>query len=367
MASPRLRRFYQILPFGFIFLLSSLVSLLVDWAAVRNGAELDTEIVPTPAIVVFANSAMFLLGLLVGVLELRYFTRVFARKSFAAKVVYKLLVYTLLIHLTVFISFPIAAAMELHASPFSAAVGDKLAAYLTSRTHISTVAQLTVTIAAAIFYAQMSENIGHGTLLNYISGRYHEPNEEERIFMFVDMRSSTKIAEQLGHLRYFRLLRDYFADLSRSIPHYVGEVHEYVGDELVLSWRMTDGVHRANCLRCFFAMQDDLRRRAANYRKQYGLVPTFKAGLHCGTVMVGEIGVIKKDIVFTGDTLNATARIQGLCNGYGVDLLVSGDLLERLPIQDLPPATALGCHELRGRQRQVELYTFGGGAQVLSE
>jgi adenylate cyclase len=360
MSSPRLRRFYQVLPFGFIFLVSSMVSFVVDWAALHQEPGLETEIVQTLPIAVFAILAMFLLGLVVGILELRYFTRVFARKSFAAKVVYKLLGYTLLIHITVLLTFPVAAAMELHVSPFSGAVGNKLAAYLISRTHVSTVAQLTVTIAAAIFYAQMSENIGHATLLNYISGRYHEPSEEERIFMFVDMRSSTRIAERLGHIRYFKLLRNYFADLSRAIPRHAGEVHEYVGDEMVLSWRMSEGVYAANCLRCFFAMQRDLARRADAYHREFGIVPTFKAGLHCGRVTVGEIGVVKKDIVFTGDTLNATARIQGLCNSYGVDLLVSGDLLERFPVGSLPVATALGSHELRGRERRVELYTFAG-------
>ena len=61
-------------------------------------------------------------------------------------------------------------------------------------------------------------------------------------------------------------------------------------------------------------------------------MPEFKAGFHFGKVTTGEIGVIKKDIIFTIDVLNTTARIQGLCNTYKVDILISGDLIKELDI-----------------------------------
>ncbi len=52
-------------------------------------------------------------------------------------------------------------------------------------------------------------------------------------------------------------------------------------------------------------------------------MPEFKAGFHIGKVITAEIGVIKKDIIFTGDVLNTTARIQGLSNTYEVDMITS--------------------------------------------
>jgi len=69
----------------------------------------------------------------------------------------------------------------------------------------------------------------------------------------------------------------------------------------------------------FFAMKEDLRKRADWYNKDFGLLPAFKAGLHFGKVTTGEIGALKKEIIFTGDVLNTTARIQGLCNHHKVD------------------------------------------------
>ena len=49
---------------------------------------------------------------------------------------------------------------------------------------------------------------------------------------------------------------------------------------------------------------------------QYGVVPEFKAGFHVGFATVGEIGVLKKIIAFSGDVLNTTSRIQSNCNKF---------------------------------------------------
>ena len=179
--------------------------------------------------------------------------------------------------------------------------------------------------------------------------------------MFVDIKSSTTIAEKLGHIRYFELLREYYADLSGPVVDYRGEVYQYVGDEIVLSWPCEAGIRDNNCIRCFFAMREALRKQSGRYREKFGLAPTFKAGLHYGKVTTGEIGVLKKEIIFTGDVLNATARIQGLCNTYDVDLLLSSDLINSLDFGPEFQARPLGRSELRGRKEGVELYTVRAG------
>ena len=124
---------------------------------------------------------------------------------------------------------------------------------------------------------------------------------------------------------------------------------------MVLTWLVSNSERNADCLRCFFAMRDSLSARADYYHKTYGLAPTFKAGIHCGGVTTGEIGVIKRDIIFTGDVLNSAARIQGLCNTYQSDLLVSADLLEAM---DLPPDVkfqSVGSVALRGRDEEMKV------------
>lgn len=105
-------------------------------------------------------------------------------------------------------------------------------------------------------------------------------------------------------------------------------------------------------------MKESLMEKSFAYKEKYGLAPQFKAGLHCGKVTTGEIGVLKKEIIFTGDVLNTTARIEGLCNNYDVDILVSGSLAEKLNLNPYYKVESVGKNTLRGKEVQFELFTL---------
>ena len=66
--------------------------------------------------------------------------------------------------------------------------------------------------------------------------------------MFLDLRSSTAIAEKLGEERYFNFIKDVFKDVTPAIIYAKGEIYQYVGDEIVVSWKMNNGIENANCL-----------------------------------------------------------------------------------------------------------------------
>lgn len=194
--------------------------------------------------------------------------------------------------------------------------------------------------------------------MNFFTGKYHRPIEEKRIFLFSDMKSSTAIAENLGHIMYFELLKEYYANFSDAIIRYSGEVYQYIGDEIVISWKYEDGIKNNNCINCFFAMKEVLKNRADWYKATFGITPTFKAGLHLGEVTTGEIGALKKEIIFTGDVLNTTARIQGLCNTYNVDILVSEDLIKSLELEPEFNINSVGVVTLKGKKEQKALFTI---------
>ncbi len=206
---------------------------------------------------------------------------------------------------------------------------------------------------------QINDKYGPGVFFNLLIGKYHKPREEERIFMFLDMKSSTTIAEKIGHIQFHNLLRDFFSDITDSIIYNKGEIYQYVGDEVVISWQMKHGLNDINCIRCFYDMQQSITRKKDEYIRRYGLIPEFKAGIHFGKVTTGEIGVVKKDIVFSGDVLNSAARIQSKCNELGVNILISENLLEmlNLPSQKFS-SYKVGEFELRGKSERMKLHTI---------
>ena len=213
---------------------------------------------------------------------------------------------------------------------------------------------------AMIFVLQMNRMIGANVLRYFMAGRYHRPIAEERIFLFLDLEKSTNLAERLGSARYFELLRRFVDDLTDPIVASRGEIYQYAGDEVVVTWSLADGVRDANCVRCFFWSRDAVAREAARNARDFGTVPRFRAGLHGGTVTAGELGDLRRQIVFVGDILNTAARLEEYAKRAGLELVVSDSLLSRLELPAGIEARRCGELELRGKEAPVGAYSLSG-------
>ncbi|WP_237701130.1 adenylate/guanylate cyclase domain-containing protein [Maribacter sp. HTCC2170] len=296
-------------------------------------------------------------GLLAGIALVSVNSRLFRRRSFKFAIGTTLISYVVIFILVTFVA------------TFSNLVREYGLQGITYDTvkitlgHVFDLALLTYFILwgfitlATLFLLQVNDKFGPGMLLKFLAGNYHQPKKEERIFMFMDMRSSTTIAEKIGNEKYFHLLNDLFSDIADTILNNEGEIYQYVGDEIVISWSIKKGVRNANCLRCFTEIQEKLTVLRPIYEQKYKVMPEFKAGLHYGLVMAGEIGVIKKDIIYSGDVLNTTARIQEQCNQYSVDILISTETFNLLSDTNGYELITLGNIELRGKERKIDLNT----------
>lgn len=196
--------------------------------------------------------------------------------------------------------------------------------------------------------------LGKGKLSKLLQGKYYHPRDEERIFMFLDLQSSTKLAEKLGHIRYSMLIQDCFNDMS-DVAEYEAEIYQYVGDGAILTWTLKKGVKNLNCLKAFFHFKKLLDDRMDYYLKKYDCTPVFKAGMNAGIVTVTEVGKYKKEIAYHGDTINTAARIQGMCNEFEKELLLSSELKKYLEGNEFK-FEALGNIQLRGKKEQVEIF-----------
>ncbi|MGB5820056.1 MAG: adenylate/guanylate cyclase domain-containing protein [Saonia sp.] len=226
----------------------------------------------------------------------------------------------------------------------------------TSKVFWLTVGYFGVSSVVFSFLKIAKERFGRDNFFKLLMGKYRKPVEEERIFMFLDLKSSTTIAEDLGHLKYSKLIQDCFLDLNLLLYRYGAEVYQYVGDEAVLSWDFKKGVKRDNCIGLFFAFQDRMQKRKTYYQKKYGIVPEFKAGLHGGKLIVVEVGSVKKELAYHGDVINTTSRIQDQCNSYKEKLLISEELSEHLKLNGKYGTTKMDHLVLKGKTRGLTIF-----------
>ena len=200
--------------------------------------------------------------------------------------------------------------------------------------------------------------VGPELLLKFLLGRYHRPQREERVVLILDIADSTALAERLGDLNVQAVISRFFFDIAGPVAEHHGQIHQYIGDAVVITWPPEDAAAPSRCVRCVFAIKDLMARRSAWYREQFGTVPRFRTGGHKGPVVISEVGDDRRAIAFFGDTMNTTARLQQVCKELDRDFLVSAALLDSWDLPTEINAEPFGRIQLAGKERSVEAFAL---------
>lgn len=302
--------------------------------------------------------AGFIITFVIGLFEFFVFQDKFRKLKFSAGLLIRTLVYVAVISFAVILVWVIHESSLNDAGVFTTLASNDFMYFIFEGDYKDILIFAVIVGFLINLFTQINNLLGKKVLLNYVTGKYHNPKEEERAFMFLDLSSSTTIAEKLGPINYHKFINSYFFDIDAAIVESGGEVYQYVGDEVVISWKDNNGYENANCIRCFFNIIDKIDSVSEIYEKEFGIVPEFKAGLHSGQVITGEIGDSKKEIVFTGDVLNTASRIQAQCNSLGKKFLVSADVLNKVKLPVEYRSESLGVFTLRGKAQEIEIYNL---------
>lgn len=178
--------------------------------------------------------------------------------------------------------------------------------------------------------------------------------EESRIFLFLDMKSSTSMAEHLEASKYSRMLQESFIDMSETAAMTTGEIYQYVGDEAVLTWPAV-GENFVNAIRFYFSFKEKLRTRSEHYVQEFGFQPEFKAGIHYGSVVKTQVGLTRKEIAFHGDPINTASRIQSKCSEISRELLISETFRDQ--IAEIFNCSWEGKFPIRGKTHEMNLFS----------
>lgn len=307
--------------------------------------------------IILAISIGFLSGIMYSLLDIFYPRPLLRKKSFGFVVITKSLFFLVFFVLISFIASLQYGLMQ--GREFSGLYESFRFIFTLNRGNTLVIFFYTAVFAVFLnFIQQIDRKYGPGILFKVFIGKYHKPREEYKLFMFLDIKSSTFMAEKLGHLKYSELMQDFFYDLSENAYNYYSWIYQYVGDEAVLTWDVKDHRSIAQCLGLYFRIKDVIERRANYYLRKYGVIPTFRAGIHMGLVTVAEVGKFKREIAYHGGTINLASRIQHKSKILDKDVLISEDvykLIEETNLKDKYRFEYLGKFSIFGKKDPIGL------------
>ncbi len=229
---------------------------------------------------------------------------------------------------------------------------------LESRAALVTLGFSLGTTVIFVIVLQAAGLVGRRTFRDLVMGRYRQPRAERRFFLFVDVIGSTPIAERLGPLEAHRFLAAVFSAAAEPVAASRGEIYQYVGDEIVVTWTEEEGRIGGRPLRCFFLMEESLSKLKEQFQKRFFTEARLRAALHLGEVIAGEVGEQRRAIVFHGDVMNTAARLEQATRDVGVRFIASADALSALGPQPDMALKDLGALTLRGRREPIRAWSI---------
>lgn len=209
------------------------------------------------------------------------------------------------------------------------------------------------------FVMEVSMLLGPGVLQNFLRGYYHRPRRENRLLVFFDMRGSTAIAEKIGDIAFHNLLNRFFNDLTEPVLAWRGTIHKYVGDEMIVTWPLDDDRRKPDgAYKAVMAARERLARLGESYLREFGVAPEFRAVLHAGPVVAGEMGMVKREIGLLGDTVNTTAKIETSTKKLDHGVIASDEALTAATLPSGLRAAPLGSFSLPGKSTPVLLHSI---------
>lgn len=294
----------------------------------------------------------FISGFLTGFFELFIYRQRLRKMNFIVQMTVKSVSYTITVYFVIILALTIY--LELTKSVNAQGLLDKF----TDKELFIILAQAFKGSIVIVLLLHLDDLLGDGTFRRYMSGKYHKPHKQEMVFMFLDIKSSTKLAEELGDDKYYSLVDDFFHDISKPIIECDAEIYKYVGDEVIIMWPIEKAVESPNCIDLYFMIRHTIRRKREYYMNKYGLLPVFKAGMHGGMVVSALIGDIRKEIVYSGDVLNTSSRLEEICNDYNAELLISDSVYNKIKWTGRYNANSLGILQLKGKLKPVEVFSI---------
>ena len=179
--------------------------------------------------------------------------------------------------------------------------------------------------------------------------------------LFSDVRGFTTLAEELGAEDATRLLNEYLTPMTEIVFNSRGTLDKYIGDAVMAFWGAPLDVpnHPTRACEAALEMQEQTARLRATRSDLRGADRMrIGIGIHSAEVMVGKMGSeLRFDYTMTGDGVNLCSRLEGLTKLYGVEIIASYDLVQRVEGFLL---RELDTIRVKGKQESVRIFEVMG-------
>jgi adenylate cyclase len=176
--------------------------------------------------------------------------------------------------------------------------------------------------------------------------------EREVSVIFVDVESSTKMAETKGPKEVAGLLNEFFQMATDAVFAHKGSVNKFIGDEVMAIFNapidMSD--HAVAAVRCCVMMLKELERfNLAHPERRFNV----RCAVNSGPVVAGNVGTsTRMEYTVLGDTVNVAARLSKFPQ---VNSIVVGERTFDL-VKDVFKAKDLGEVILKGKEKPLRAY-----------
>ena len=183
-------------------------------------------------------------------------------------------------------------------------------------------------------------------------------SEREIAILFADIRGFTALAE--GRLPYdvVFVLNRYFATMGRAIESAGGRVDKFIGDGVMALFGI-ESSPRTGCREALAAarlMSERLDELNRSLQAELDRPLRIGIGVHCGPVIVGEMGYgAAAAITAIGDAVNTASRLEALTKEYDCELVVSEETVARaaVDLSEFPHHEI----EIRGKREMLSVTT----------
>jgi len=187
-----------------------------------------------------------------------------------------------------------------------------------------------------------------------------EGSERLVTVMFIDLRGSTTLGEARMPYDVLFILNQFFDEMSKALEATGGHYSNFTGDGLMAIYGLDAADPRAGARQALRGASEVLiRLDNVNARLKADLKEPLRigVGIHYGEAIVGAMGPPRSQIITAiGDTVNTTARLEGLTKDYRCSLILSQAAAQaaglRLQGHDLHQAT------VKGRTGSVAFYAL---------